>query len=129
MHGVAGRIDRPVSTRTTEIMATKENASRASRYRAPALEKGLDVIELLAEEKTPLNLSAISQRLDHRHALIHLNISEILPSSRTVIPRLSAFASFEPASSPATTKSVFLLTDDETRPPRSSISLAASSRV
>jgi DNA-binding IclR family transcriptional regulator len=44
-------------------MANKENPSRASRYRAPALEKGLDVIELLAEEKTPLNLSAISQRL------------------------------------------------------------------
>ena len=38
-------------------------ASRASRYRAPALEKGLDVIELLAAEKSPLNLSAISQRL------------------------------------------------------------------
>jgi DNA-binding IclR family transcriptional regulator len=37
--------------------------ARASRYRAPALEKGLDVIELLAAEKSPLNLSAISQRL------------------------------------------------------------------
>src|SRR5262245_7832188 len=36
---------------------------RSSRYRAPALEKGLDVIELLAAEKSPLNLSAISQRL------------------------------------------------------------------
>lgn len=44
-------------------MATKETASRASRYRAPALEKGLDVLELLAAEKSPLNLSAISQRL------------------------------------------------------------------
>ncbi|HEX6396233.1 MAG TPA: IclR family transcriptional regulator [Steroidobacteraceae bacterium] len=45
-------------------MATKPvPASRTSRYRAPALEKGLDVIELLAAEKTPLNLSAISQRL------------------------------------------------------------------
>ena len=40
-----------------------ENAPRTSRYRAPALEKGLDVIELLAAEKIPLNLSAISQRL------------------------------------------------------------------
>ena len=37
--------------------------ARTSRYRAPALEKGLDVIELLAAEKSPLNLSAISQRL------------------------------------------------------------------
>jgi len=35
----------------------------SGRYRAPALEKGLDVIELLAAEKSPLNLSAISQRL------------------------------------------------------------------
>jgi DNA-binding IclR family transcriptional regulator len=40
-----------------------ETPPRTSRYRAPALEKGLDVIELLAAEKTPLNLSAISQRL------------------------------------------------------------------
>ena len=41
----------------------QEPASRTSRYRAPALEKGLDVIELLAAEKSPLNLSSISQRL------------------------------------------------------------------
>jgi DNA-binding IclR family transcriptional regulator len=41
----------------------QETAPRTSRYRAPALEKGLDVIELLAAEKSPLNLSAISQRL------------------------------------------------------------------
>jgi len=46
------------------LMATKSGSgTRTSRYRAPALEKGLDVIELLAAEKTPLNLSAISQRL------------------------------------------------------------------
>ena len=53
-------------------MATKSVISRASaaeapvpisRYRAPALEKGLDVIELLAAQKSPLNLSAISHRL------------------------------------------------------------------
>jgi DNA-binding IclR family transcriptional regulator len=43
--------------------ATNDPGSRTSRYRAPALEKGLDVLELLAAEKTPLNLSAISQRL------------------------------------------------------------------
>ena len=62
----------PVSTRTIENMASKssppratpaENSPKTSRYRAPALEKGLDVIELLAAEKKPLNLSAISQRL------------------------------------------------------------------
>jgi DNA-binding IclR family transcriptional regulator len=42
---------------------TPDTLPRSSRYRAPALEKGLDVIELLAAEKTPLNLSAISIRL------------------------------------------------------------------
>jgi DNA-binding IclR family transcriptional regulator len=41
----------------------RESAPKSARYRAPALEKGLDVIELLAAEKSPLNLSAISQRL------------------------------------------------------------------
>jgi len=60
-----------IPTTTTESMATKTSpprpltldASRTSRYRAPALEKGLDVIELLAAEKSPLNLSSISHRL------------------------------------------------------------------
>ena len=61
-----------ISTRTKEFMTPKsglprtpsqESALLSSRYRAPALEKGLDVIELLAAEKSPLNLSAISARL------------------------------------------------------------------
>ncbi len=43
--------------------AAPEFAAKTIRYRAPALEKGLDVIELLATDKSPLNLSAISQRL------------------------------------------------------------------
>ena len=50
------------STRVPRATAA-ETAPRTIRYRAPALEKGLDVIELLAAEKVPLNLSAISQRL------------------------------------------------------------------
>lgn len=33
------------------------------RYRAPALEKGLDILELLARERDPLSVSTISQRL------------------------------------------------------------------
>jgi DNA-binding IclR family transcriptional regulator len=62
----------PVTIKTNETMASKPGPSRAttaendpktSRYRAPALEKGLDVLELLAAEKSPLNLSAVSQRL------------------------------------------------------------------
>ncbi|MCR6658390.1 MAG: IclR family transcriptional regulator [Asticcacaulis sp.] len=35
-----------------------------SKYRAPALEKGLDVLELLATAKSPMTLSQISARLD-----------------------------------------------------------------
>ncbi len=63
---------RSVSKTTIRNVAKKTGAARAAapefaakttRYRAPALEKGLDVIELLAAEKSPLNLSAISQRL------------------------------------------------------------------
>src|SRR3954471_11849883 len=69
---LAGHNPAPVITRTTTPMATKSGGaskglsdavSKSTRYRAPALEKGLDVIELLAAEKSPLNLSAVSQRL------------------------------------------------------------------
>ena len=35
----------------------------ARRYRAPALEKGLDILELLASESQPMAVSAIVQRL------------------------------------------------------------------
>ena len=61
-----------IATRTRESMAKKSGPSRAlaqdsatpsSRYRAPAQEKGLDVLELLAAERSPLNLTSISQRL------------------------------------------------------------------
>src|SRR5213075_2492015 len=50
-------------------------------------------------------------------------------SSTTRTPSSWAFFSFEPASSPATTRSVFLLTVPATRPPRRSISAFAWSRV
>ena len=53
-----------MATGTRVARATSaDTAPPTNRYRAPALEKGLDVIELLAAEKIPLNLSAISQRL------------------------------------------------------------------
>ncbi|MFT3998163.1 MAG: IclR family transcriptional regulator [Asticcacaulis sp.] len=38
--------------------------AKAMKYRAPALEKGLDVLELLAANKRPMTLSQISHRLD-----------------------------------------------------------------
>jgi len=43
-------------------MAELEDTDR--KYRAPALEKGLDVLELLAAHRTPLTLSQISAALD-----------------------------------------------------------------
>ena len=39
-------------------------SDKTAKYRAPALEKGLDVLELLASAKAPLTLSQISTRLD-----------------------------------------------------------------
>jgi len=39
------------------------NPQAESKYRAPALEKGLDVLELLASAKRPLTLSQISKQL------------------------------------------------------------------
>lgn len=53
--------DQEVSSRAKA--AEKDGGAGPTRYRAPALEKGLDVLELLAAEKAPLTLSAISQRL------------------------------------------------------------------
>jgi DNA-binding IclR family transcriptional regulator len=38
-----------------------------SRYRAPALEKGLDILELLATEARPMTLTAIVNRLERSH--------------------------------------------------------------
>jgi DNA-binding IclR family transcriptional regulator len=59
-----GQNPAPMTTKSALPRASATDpAARTSRYRAPALEKGLDVIELLAAEKSPLNLSAISQRL------------------------------------------------------------------
>jgi DNA-binding IclR family transcriptional regulator len=37
--------------------------AKSIRYRAPALEKGLEILELIARETVPLSLSAISQKL------------------------------------------------------------------
>ncbi|HEY0800853.1 MAG TPA: helix-turn-helix domain-containing protein, partial [Steroidobacteraceae bacterium] len=37
--------------------------SAPRRYRAPALEKGLDILELLASEAKPMSASAVVQRL------------------------------------------------------------------
>jgi DNA-binding IclR family transcriptional regulator len=41
----------------------KKRADHSRRYRAPALEKGLDILELLASEARPMSVSMIVQRL------------------------------------------------------------------
>lgn len=43
------------------------SAEMDSRYRAPALEKGLDILELLAGETQPMTLTAIVKRLGRSH--------------------------------------------------------------
>jgi DNA-binding IclR family transcriptional regulator len=43
------------------------DAEDGRRYRAPALEKGLDILELLAGVTTPLTLTQIVQRLGRSH--------------------------------------------------------------
>jgi DNA-binding IclR family transcriptional regulator len=44
-----------------------ETVELDSRYRAPALEKGLDVLELLAGESEPMTLTGIVKRLGRSH--------------------------------------------------------------
>lgn len=53
---------------TTEPATIAEtDAGEDRRYRAPALEKGLDILELLAGCSTPLTLTQIVQRLGRSH--------------------------------------------------------------
>jgi len=51
-------------TKARQMRRDATDDRQSSRYRAPALEKGLDILELLAGEITPLSPSLISQRLD-----------------------------------------------------------------
>jgi hypothetical protein len=45
------------------IRRLKRTSTRAIRYTAPALEKGLDIVELLAADFEPLTRSEIAHRL------------------------------------------------------------------
>ena len=47
--------------------AVEDKSEIDSRYRAPALEKGLDILELLATEARPMTLTAIVNRLERSH--------------------------------------------------------------
>ena len=44
-------------------MARRERRPAAGGYSAPALEKGLDIVELLAAASTPLSTRAIAERI------------------------------------------------------------------
>lgn len=50
---------------------TEELAEDGRRYRAPALEKGLDILELLADTVEPLGFAAITERLDRSRGELH----------------------------------------------------------
>lgn len=57
-----------VAKKAVEEKAVEEKEHAVdSRYRAPALEKGLDVLELLAAEAEPMTLTAIVHRLGRSH--------------------------------------------------------------
>ncbi len=58
--------DRTLSSITDENDpdGLEETADGRRRYRAPALEKGLDILELMAREGTPMTPSQIATRLD-----------------------------------------------------------------
>jgi DNA-binding IclR family transcriptional regulator len=49
--------------KSTSSRASARTEQSTPKYRAPALEKGLDVLELLAAERAPMTLSEISGRL------------------------------------------------------------------
>jgi DNA-binding IclR family transcriptional regulator len=59
------------------------NSSPKSQYCAPALEKGLEVIELLAAASCPLKLSAISQRLGRSSSEL-FRMLQVLKSKRFI---------------------------------------------
>src|SRR5882724_3239606 len=65
------------------------------------------------------------------HFVHRLYPSIFLNSASSIMgtPKCTALSSFDPGSAPATTKSVFLLTEEVTRPPAASIRARASSRV
>ncbi len=63
-HAISARTGSEGWTRLKKIMPDEDQEGEDERrYRAPALEKGLDILELLAIAERPLNISTIVQRL------------------------------------------------------------------
>jgi DNA-binding IclR family transcriptional regulator len=52
-------------------MADRDGTDDDRRYRAPALEKGLDIVELLAAAAQPMSFAAIADRLDRSRGELH----------------------------------------------------------
>lgn len=62
-HGVDTALKRKtIKDKSTDLAGSNEQ-EQERRYRAPALEKGLDILELLAREGDPLNTPQIASRL------------------------------------------------------------------
>src|SRR5580658_745726 len=59
----SSRGDRARPRVSTELEPLVPPRWEVSKYRAPALEKGLDILRLLAGERTPMTVSTICQRL------------------------------------------------------------------
>src|SRR5213593_4946214 len=93
--------------------AAKFAAIEQERFVVVAVRRPRTLRRGQATVKTDLKLSYVMSR--------HYNIVRNCCSSRIGTPNFRAFSSFEPGSRPASTKSVFLLTDELMRPPRCSI--------
>ncbi len=50
-------------SRRDETIETNADEARQPKYAAPALDKGLDILELLCDTDTPLSLSQIAKKL------------------------------------------------------------------
>lgn len=59
----SGKKARVKSAREAASDRQSQEAKEGTRYNVPALEKGLEILELLARSPTPLNLTAISEGL------------------------------------------------------------------
>lgn len=57
--------------------ADRQAKNPTTKYRAPALVKGLDILELLAAATTPITLSGISERLDKSRSEIFRMVQEL----------------------------------------------------
>ena len=54
--------------RSIEAPVEADAEAQATRYRAPALEKGLDILELLVDRRVPLTVRMISQQLGRSYS-------------------------------------------------------------